>query len=236
MTLQLLWVGLHKTHGIFRLERTLNRELRVECRGSSEAEGSPTTQTAGYEQKSLPGTWDPRSFPPKLSLCLINCLSLSKTRMAGSSNAQHSVFVSQPNAAGTVTGTAIYCSTSKALPCPGTGSWELLITGGLFCASCTLLLPGFPLEVWDVPVPPGQSEICEFRDCAGWGNRRFPDWDVSPGMESSKEHSSVTASATPPPTSCSWSTSPCLGSDGKCLIRKQFFFLNSFLFNAHTFI
>lgn len=27
-----------------------------------------------------------------------------------------------------------------------------------------------------------------------------------------------------------------LGSDGKCLIRKQFFFLNSFLFHAHTFI
>lgn len=57
------------------------------------------------------------------------------------------------------------------------------------------------------------------------GDRDIPDWDVSPGMESSKEHSPVTASATPPQISCSWSTSPHLGSDGKCLIRKPFFSL-----------
>lgn len=60
--------------------------------------------------------------------------------------------------------------------------------------------------------------------CAGWGSRSFPAWDVSPGMESSKELSSGTASATPPPASCSCST---LGLRWK-MSNKKTIFLSKF--------
>lgn len=71
-------------------KRPLKRELGAECRVSSEVEGSAITQTISV--------WRPQIIPPELSLCLMNCFTLGKMRVAGPSNSeslQHSVFVSQ---------------------------------------------------------------------------------------------------------------------------------------------
>lgn len=93
----------------------------------------------------------------------------------------------QGNAAGTVTETAICCSSSKAFP----KELEILSLriGDSFPKKCllprdrscriswfqvdlsvpaALCCQESPLEVWEVPVPPDQSEICEFSDPAGW--------------------------------------------------------------------
>lgn len=195
-----------KTMGFSAGKRPLTRELGVECSGSSEAEGSPITQTAGQERESLPGDWTPQIIPPKLALCLIYCFRLSKTRMARSSNAVLSPLsvcvTAQWNGAGTVTEAAIQCSSSKAFPCPGTrSSGTPLYRINLCQLPAALCCQGSPLEVWDLPVPPGQLHAADavrnrwiqWLCWVGDGDRRsrsFPDWDVSPGMETSKEHSS----------------------------------------------
>lgn len=134
---------MHQNHGIFSWERPLNRELGVECSGSSEAEGSPITQTAGQERESLPGAWTPQIIPPKLALCLIYCFRLSKTRMARSSNAEsfhHSVFVSQLSEMVLEQSQRqqFTAPVPRRFPAQGHRAQELLITGGLICASCQL--------------------------------------------------------------------------------------------------
>lgn len=162
-------------------KRLLNRELGVECSGSSEAEGSPITQTAGQKWESLPGAWTPQIIPPKLALCLIYCFRLNKTRMARSSNAEsfhHSVFVSQLSEMVLEQSQRqqFTAPVPRHFPAQGHGAQELLITG-LICASCQL-----PSAARD---PPSRCGIClcllasstqlmqfgigEFSGSAGWG-------------------------------------------------------------------
>lgn len=216
-----------KPMGFLGWKKNLNSELGVECSESSEAEGSPPpSRLLDKNRNPCLETGDHRLFS-------LNCPSASFSASDWVKWEWQDPHTQSPWSTQCLCSSSEKCcwnsprDSNSLLQFQGTPGYRWIHLFQLHSAARESLgcaCASWP--VWDLWV----QWLC-------WvGDRDIPDWDVSPGMESSKEHSPVTASATPPQISCSWSTSPHLGSDGKCLIRKQFFSLIFSPFYAHTFI